>query len=56
MLTDDLSQQEKSLRREFYTANFNEDTVGIQIALKKLETVLFQEYKVHRQMANPPNA
>ncbi|MDR3409693.1 MAG: hypothetical protein P4L87_01915 [Formivibrio sp.] len=47
MLMNELLAQEKILRREFYTANYHSDETAVKIALKKLETVLFQQRKSH---------
>lgn len=56
MQIDNLIQQEQVLRRVFYTANYNDDTAGILVALKKLEMVLFQERDVHFAMAQSANS
>lgn len=42
-----LLQQEKTLRREFYTANYNSDKVAVELALKQLEAVLYQQRREH---------
>ncbi len=47
MSSNDLQQQEKSLRYEFYSANYHGDKVTAKAVLKKLEAVLFQQRKSH---------
>lgn len=47
MLSNDLQKQEKSLRREFYDANYHADKDAAKVALKKLEAVLYRQRKSH---------
>ncbi|MDR3409690.1 MAG: hypothetical protein P4L87_01900 [Formivibrio sp.] len=47
MSSSNLQHQEKSLRREFYEANYHGDKETAKAVLKKLEAVLFQQRKSH---------